>query len=161
MTDDVTHGLTLRQPWASAMFDLGKRIENRSRGPGVRHLGRRIAIHAGAGKDPEGDLQIERMGLAPAFGTPRPVRAILGTARLIAVLNSDRGAVIAPGWTLRTAELLTDEQVARWAIGPFWWLFDDVRKFHEPIPWARGQLGIWTLLEEAAVVGQRAAGGPW
>lgn len=67
--------LTVRQPWASAIFDLGKNVENRT-WPTV--LRGRIGIHAG--------LALDRLGIR-MIGTKHVNRndlgVILGTVQLI------------------------------------------------------------------------------
>jgi hypothetical protein len=111
------HALTLRQPWAWAVFHAGKTIENRTFPTAHRGL---LLIHAGrsrAGLEVEGTL-------APApeelvFG------ALLGTVQLVDCL---------PYWQCRAKP---------WARGPWCWLLAGARLFERPVP-CRGQQGLWT-----------------
>lgn len=154
-SEAVTHALTLRQPWATAITHHGKRLENRTRGPG-KHLGARIALHAGAAKDQEAYYDLDVMGIAPAYGTQRPVRAVVGTARILAVLSDvvvtalgGFGYLLAADSTDGSAlSVLTPEQVCTWAVGPVIWILGDVEAFRTPIPWSAGKLGIWAMPEE-------------
>lgn len=114
--------LTVRQPWASAIVHGSKRVENRTRTCTPQLL----AIHAACAGD-------------PADGLPR--RAILGVARVYgAVLLSE----------LRR-QARTDPRARSeldWALGPWCWRIDRVWCLPEPLPVARGQLGLWRLPDD-------------
>ena len=150
---EALYGLTLRQPWATAVAKLGKRLENRGRGPGARHVGRTIAIHAGAAKDVEGYAELAGAGLYQA-GDPFPVRSIVAVARIASVLSDvvvhrstgSLGFCLAAdatdGGGLEDATRPAD--VARWARGPWIWVLDRVEAI-DPIGWKGGALGLWRM----------------
>src|SRR5207237_3917037 len=89
--------LTVRQPWASAIFVAGKDVENRPKP--TRYRGR-LWIHAGLHrKRAEGDRWAERVGVwIPEEPLPRGV--ILGVVGLVAC-GQDSDSV----WAPRASEL--------------------------------------------------------
>lgn len=63
----VRRAITVQLPWAAAIAAGEKLIENRSRAIAPRHVGTRVAIHAGAGWSKEGaaDPRIRRWWWGP------------------------------------------------------------------------------------------------
>jgi hypothetical protein len=109
--------LTVKNPWAWAIINAGKDIENRSwrtlyRGP--------LAIHAAA--SPRTDAQLPR-------GVPRPDpedlvdAAILGVVDLIDVVERSK---------------------SKWFQGEFGWVLANPRRLSSPLP-CKGRLGLWSL----------------
>jgi hypothetical protein len=129
--------LTLWQPWATAIAEFGKRIENRGWRPPRWIIGERIAIHAGKRLDKDA---VEDLCFDFDIDAPRFIR----------------GAVVAvatvKGWVDSIGE---DHPQSRWFCGPFGWVFDDVVALREPAP-CRGHQKLWNLpaAVEAAVRGQ-------
>ena len=122
--------LTVRQPWASAMFrrTAPKDIENRSWRPPALE---RIAIHSGLRADPAGDAAIGAV-------TGRAHGLILGTVQITSShLEGD---------TLCGVLECQANPWAQWAGAadkPIWhWHVEHPREFMTPIP-ARGALGLW------------------
>ena len=129
--------LSIKQPWAWAITDLDKRIENRSH----RTLFRgELFLHASAEGDSRGmgalyeiltDAERQRMPMdGPACG------AIVGVARLVECMAPPPGTQ-ARGCTAGQA---------RWAErASFWWVLDqEVIRLPVPVP-CKGKLGIWTV----------------
>ncbi len=117
--------LTVRQPWATAIRDLGKHIENRTWAPPEAALGQVIAIHAGHSFDEAGaDWIAARLGIM-LTSKAVPLGAIIALARL---------------------QRVVEESDDLWFAGPYGWEFADVLPF-EPLP-CRGKLGLWTVPTE-------------
>jgi hypothetical protein len=114
--------LTIRQPWADAIAQSTKRVENRTWPLPARHVGARILIHAAAALDRHAALPPQH----PANGA-RP---------------GHRSAVIAVA-TL-TGCHLDDGCCAPWGQRQvFHWALTDVVPLDRPVP-CRGALGLWT-----------------
>ena len=108
--------LTLKQPWAWAVFHAGKDVENRSRGTG--HRGE-LHIHAGRGVDPDGLAVLAEMGhtVPPVL----PAGVIVGSVHLDDVV-----------WA----------HPSPWAVSGQWhWVLSRPRLLREPIP-HRGLQGL-------------------
>lgn len=129
--------LTLKQPWATAIFHLGKDVENRCWKVPEKIVGQRIAIHAGMGWD-------ERAGeLLSLRKDDVPRGALLGSVEL--------KGFVAPGQRKHIG--LTDEELkivlsSRWAEpdSEFWWHVREPIALPEPIS-CKGMLGFWELPE--------------
>ena len=118
--------LTLQQPWASAVRDLGKRTENRSWPPPQRTLGQFIAIHAGQSfREDAADWLAARTG------------------RMLTRQNVPLGAVVA---LARVVEVVQEHPDDPWFIGPYGWVLDDVVAL-TPVP-CRGRQQLWRVPEE-------------
>jgi hypothetical protein len=147
--------LTLTQPWASCVADLGKWIENRDWPPPSWLLGQYLAIHAAKRCDPEDYAAVasDRVKLGyPRGALPAPEQMPLGVivavarvAGAVRVETEDFGHLKAT--ETRPAGL--DEQiVARalaspWSRGIWLWLLDDVTKI-EPVA-HRGMQRLWPV----------------
>lgn len=114
--------LTVRQPWATAIRDLGKHFENRTWTPPEAALGRVIAIHAGHSFEEDGaDWIAARLGVMLTSRTV-PLGAIIALARL---------------------QQVVEESDDLWFTGPYGWAFADILPL-EPLP-CRGKLGLWPV----------------
>lgn len=133
-----THALTLIQPWAHAIEQLGKRIENRGWVPPRWVLGRRIYIHAGA------KLDRSSVNTLRAFGheipTTLPQRSI-------------GCSVVIVGWVQpngRVGGAVTEQLVARvlsdaWYVpGQVAWVLDGLQLVSPRIE-ISGRLGLWEV----------------
>jgi hypothetical protein len=117
--------LTLQQPWASAVRDLGKRIENRSWPAPQRVLGQFIAIHAGMSfREDAADWLAARTG------------------RMLTRQNVPLGAVVA---LARVVEVVQEHPDDPWFVGPYGWVLGDVVAL-TPVP-CRGRQQLWTVPE--------------
>jgi len=137
--------LTLHQPWATAVANFGKRVENRTWAPPPSLVGRRLAIHAGKTWDREGArLLAERFGfrwtkeLEAAF----PRGAVVAVATLVGTLPFP-----ACGQRPEYSRLVAAERDSWWFTGPIGWVLADVVPIASvPSP---GRQGLWTLSDEA------------
>jgi hypothetical protein len=146
MTNPLS-ALTLHQPWATAIVDGPKRIENRSWSPPARLLGGGfIAIHAGKTFDPEAlewIVEDELWAQAPRRRAEYPAGAIVGVAEVIGVADIERDPTHAAA-------------LDPWACGPRCWLLGRVWGLAEPVP-SRGAQGLWPVDDDvAALVRSRA-----
>lgn len=114
--------LTVRQPWATAIRDLGKHFENRTWAPPDAALGQVIAIHAGHSFEEDGaDWIAARLGVMLTSKTV-PLGAIIALARL---------------------QRVVEESDDLWFTGPYGWAFADVLPL-EPLP-CKGKLSLWPV----------------
>ena len=115
--------LTLQQPWASAVRDLGKRTENRSWPAPGRVLGQVIAIHAGLTfREDNADWLAARTG------------------RMLTRRTVPLGAVVA---LARVVEVVTERPEDPWFFGPYGWVLDDVLAL-TPLP-CLGRRQLWRV----------------
>jgi hypothetical protein len=121
----LARALSIRPPWAWAIAQAGKRIENRTWTTPYRGL---LYIHASASAPASDSDAIERLcGRRPPATMTRG--AIIASAQLVAIRP-------------------VADVVDRWAFGPWCWVLDDVRAI-EPRP-MKGRLGLWTPEEHTA-----------
>jgi hypothetical protein len=132
-------GLTLYQPWASAVARGRKKIENRGWPPGQDLLRQKayLAIHAGTVYDDRGEEFLGRFGIQ----IPQPVvhGAILGVCRLVGCVKESEDPMF---------------------FGPpyFGWLLSDFHELAQPIP-CRGFQGTWGLTPELLAAVKAATAG--
>lgn len=125
------YGLTLWQPWASAIVFGSKRIENRDWRVSNRLIGEFIAIHAGKFNDTRWETEHfiwDKM--ACTFGKDQ---IVLGAVIGVAVLDG-----------------FVEQSDDPWFFGPWGWVLRDVVPI-DPVP-CTGRQGLWTL--PADVYGQ-------
>ena len=127
--------LTLRQPWATAIRDLGKRVENRTWRPPAHMLGQTIAIHAGKTFDEPGADWIAARTGRMTTATNVPIGAVIALARIRSVIT----------------EGSSDDF---WFSGPYGWHFENVIRL-EPVP-CPGRRQLWTLPDaiRSEIIGQ-------
>ena len=127
--------LTIRQPWAWAIMDGRKRVENRFWSTPYRGW---MLVHAGKGWDP-----LERMpdGSLPPSPSSCVFGAILGAVKLTACLRTDRGD---------DRKRLALLELGPWVEGPKCLIFAPERVvFERPVPCA-GALKWWRVSGEVA-----------
>lgn len=133
--------LTVKQPWAWAIAEGYKPVENRTWPPPRYIIGQRIAIHASARIDKVELLAYEELGAGPS---PRydtlPTGCIVATAIVIGYCTDTAKVCL---HDLRDSY---DPHSDPWFCGPFGWLPSDVRKVI-PIP-CKGALGLWDVPKE-------------
>jgi hypothetical protein len=139
--------LSVRQPWAWAIFALGKIVENRTWEPPRSVIGRDIAIQAGKTAPERADWE----AMWKASGRPAPweapmqplaLGAVLGVVRVLGLVRDDhvhRQPLSRAMWV--EAETSPWREVAPHVIG---WVLGAPRLLHEPIP-VRGFQGLWPL----------------
>jgi len=122
----VLFGLTLQQPWATAIRDLGKRVENRSWRPPDRLIGEVIALHAGrVFQEDAADWLAARTGRMVQRSTV-PLGAIMALARI--------------------KKVVTDRANDPWFVGPYGWVLEDVMPL-PPLP-CQGRQRLWRVPQE-------------
>ncbi len=125
----MIRALTLWRPWASAVVQAGKDVENRTWKPPDSVIGTRIALHAGKRLDPHAMEVIRRV-----CGHDRVTAAEPGVIVC---------TVLVTGWTLAAASL--------WhAPGRYGWCIRDPIAPEPTVPdppRIRGRQGLWTMDE--------------
>lgn len=115
-------GLTIYQPWATAIAVLGKDYENRGWKPGGQFVDSYLAIHAGKQWDQAGAEKVEKL-----------------TGVLLEEGKIPRGAIVA---VARLAGFDTESD-SKWFYGPIGWKLADVRPI-EPVNMV-GARGLWRI----------------
>ena len=142
---DTGLALTLHQPWASAIIEGPKRIENRDWPPPPSIIGRRLWIHAGKTYDDENHAAIAELwpGLLDRDSGSVPMSAILGSVVVVGAVH-EGGRFL--GRLSGSTEALIDND---WFAGPYGWVLSDVKAIR-PVP-CRGHQKIWTVPTEILV----------
>lgn len=141
-------GLTLHQPWASAIVLGPKRVENRGWAPSRRLVeqGLFLAIHAGNTLDKRAALDLvhsEDWPEAPRSPRAYPLGCILGVAQVLEVVSLERDPM----------HPIADDP---WAIGTWCWRLADVWRLSEPVA-CKGAQGLWPVSRElGALIRSRA-----
>lgn len=140
--------LTLIQPWAHAIANLGKWIENRIWCPPRALLGQRICIHAGAKLD-RGDVAALRSKGHVVPDAPA-TSAIVGTSVLAGWVRGERN------YSETLSRLQAEQALAsEWYVaGQVAWVLRDTVTLATPIP-CKGALGLWRV----PVIVRNALGG--
>ena len=127
-------GLTVLQPFASAIVYGPKNVENRHQRLHLPAGGLWVAVHAGLRQYPANEQSIRELwpGCPPFARMERGV--ILGLARLVEVRWYD---------VSRDVRLRDD----LWALGPWCWVFDMKVPLKQTIRY-RGKQGLWRLSAE-------------
>ncbi|GAA3405016.1 hypothetical protein [Pseudarthrobacter polychromogenes] len=146
-----THkALTVKQPWAYAIIQLGKDVENRSqrtryRGPVLIHAGKAWAKEA-----PEAIFKIT--GILPIASLDHGM--VIGQAHIVGCHHADDCRT-----TLEAAQVgvIREEYCSAWAMSGFWhWELSNQQYFEDTFP-AKGKLGLWSIdpddLPPAALAG--------
>jgi hypothetical protein len=135
--------ISVKQPWAWAIVDGGKNIENRGRStPWRTAIGEVLAIHASLSYDEDA----YSLPLATAHGLR------LGFADPVHPMKNDE--LFPRGFILGQARLYDvhhwsqcEGACSPWAQPDQWHLrFHNAEPWTEPVP-ARGALGLWTLAD--------------
>lgn len=116
--------LTVRQPWAWAIAEGHKDIENRSWYPRLEP-GEVLAIHAGCA--------------APDWDDVERVTRLVG-GRGAVPQEYDRGCVVA---VVRYGRAVESAR-SKWFSGPVGWVLLGATALRSPVP-CKGQLGLWCL----------------
>lgn len=120
--------ITVVQPHAYAITVGAKRIENRSFA--TRHRGP-LAIHAGKSK-----MEVAPSGLQELLADEKTVVPDSSTLAY--------GAIVAVVDCVRLEDLPAEFVGDPFAVGPFCWIFDNVRALATPIP-CEGKLRVWEM----------------
>ncbi len=134
--------LTLKHPWAFAIANLGKRIENRTWKPPASIVGQFIAIHGGA-------APYNRARMRETLRDARLItQHIPGAAELtFQALGSDARLrdMITPG-VVCVAKVTgyVERSHNPWFTGPYGWTLEDVFTLSTPMQ-CKGAQGLWEL----------------
>jgi hypothetical protein len=142
MTNDDVRVLTVRQPWASAIADGTKPVENRTRPTSYRGP---VLIHAGLApadvtRETAPEVLLRWSATRPHRNAELPVGVVLAVANLAGV-HADRGSCCGP-WAER---------------GAWHWRFDEVVALERPVA-HRGALGLPRATPELLADVARALG---
>ena len=121
--------ITLRQPWAWAIINVGKDIENRN---WKTHFRGRVAIHAAVG--------MTRAEYEKACGY---IRNINRRITIPAYEDLERGAIIG---TVEIVDCVQDSD-SRWFMGEYGFVLARPKRLREPIP-CKGALSFWNVPED-------------
>ncbi len=135
-------GLTVQEPWCSAITYGTKRVENRTWATPYRGL---LAVHAGRSVDFEAsDIAWKAASLSHLRDTPPsawkdvPLGAIIAVAELAGCHRDEETALYRAGMP----------PCSPWAVSCAWhWVLRNVRSLPAPVP-CRGMLGLWRLPED-------------
>lgn len=138
--------LSIRQPWAWAIFFASKDVENRIWRPPVGMRGRRILIHASkGGSRTQYDHDVEQVlwarSCARLLRTPVPYFAEAPRGCIV-------GAVTIVGWT-RSSESV-------WFGGPWGWQLSNAVALKIPVA-CRGERGLFRIPDDVAAAVRAAA----
>jgi hypothetical protein len=147
----------MKQPWAWAIVEAGKWIENRSWEPPDALLGEVFAIHAGL-KKPSTELVEEALECASEDGRriappdQFQLGCIIGVATLDGyVTDHDEDdfneCVMAHGDAHEATAMMSRAIQSPWFFGPVGFVLTDVRRLVEPVP-CKGALGFWELASD-------------
>lgn len=132
------NALTLHQPWAWAVAEGFKLVENRDwrPGPAVLPIGAQLAIHAGLQEPDPGDLEYVLERLPPGkLGRHLPRGGELVRGCVVAVVRLE--AVVDNPFALAPNQ-------RPWWVGRYGWVLGQVRRLERPVP-CRGAQGVWGL----------------
>ena len=124
--------ISVRQPWAWAILQLGKRVENRTWKPPAKLIGRRILLHALKASAPAEELLALQWMAARGLFSP-------GTMNLDwpGLANLERGGIVGRVRLVGCVSYSSDP----WFMGPIGWLLDEATSI--PFVACRGALGCW------------------
>ena len=129
--------LTVKQPWAAAIVNWGKDVENRSRP--TAHRGQ-LYIHAGKAWDKEAPEPIFKLtGLLPIASLDHGM--VIGTVDVVDCHHADD---CWNGWEDKDGQD-HEERCSEWAMADHWhWVLANPRPLACPFP-EKGKLGLWNL----------------
>jgi len=144
------YALTVKQPWAQAIAQFGKNVENRSKRPPGHLIGQRIAIHVGKTwstsdfTDYMSPDLVEWLkagvggpGSKPGQVAPPPhAGRIIATARLVGYRYNNVFCLNRPDGTVADVadyDLVVKSTSSPWYTGPVAWVLADVVMLLEPV----------------------------
>ena len=131
MTAKPVKAITIRQPWATAIFRHGKDVENRTWNTKFRG---KIYIHAGKTIDEHWRIRRNHKGNKMFHTLDSKALTIAGAWTNTGVIIGSVEIVDVTEWSRRS----------RWFIGPYGFILKDPTLLPTPIP-CRGMPGIFTL----------------
>lgn len=138
------YALTIHQPWAWAIAEGLKTIENRS-WKAERIIGGRIAIHAAVKPMAVEDMEfvLNTAGLSRLTVDVDAIKASMGRVVATAVVET-----FIVQHRKRFTPRAPTELEAPWFVGPIGWVLRDVERIPNS-PVVRGQQGLWVLPKKA------------
>lgn len=146
--------LTVREPWAWAIAEGYKRVENRVWGTDYRGL---LAIHSGKAAPPKADCRHVQLLLRHLHGVDVDVRgrALQGRGRIVALCQLAN--VSPPGRPQHSFVEVHGAERWQWAAaGQYHWILEDVRRIARG-PQVQGRLGLWRPTPEMEATLHRLA----
>ncbi len=146
--EGITHGISIKQPWAWLIAAGWKDIENRSQC--FKHRGA-IALHASKVAVDEDeqrfayDLFVHEYQSRSKYDDGSSTSKAMQFSYATDPNAGSLGAIIGVG----TIVGCVHESESRWYMGEHGLVINNPTLFDSPIPW-RGALGIWELKEEEA-----------
>jgi lambda repressor-like predicted transcriptional regulator len=141
------YAISIRQPWAYAILNLGKNVENRTWLPPQRVIGKRIAIHVSKTL-PKRYLDESLKELTQDERQEKKILdAISDTlGKIVAVATLSGAFIVQADGTIPTSRGIVslNHTGSRYASGPACWCLDNVVALKTPIK-AVGHLGLFTL----------------
>ncbi len=135
--------ITIWQPWAWAIAEGLKPVENRTWRP-ILGRGDLIAIHAGKKKSDESHrLHVEHVIGRRLKDSEIHYGAIVAVVKYRGYITTNESA-----WNVDKDWVPENDALDAWFAGPIGWVFSDVIKL-DPIP-CRGSQGIWEVKMPAA-----------
>jgi hypothetical protein len=140
--------LTVKEPWAAAIVQWGKDVENRSRPTKYRG---QLYIHAGKAWDKDAPEPIFKItGLLPVASLGHGM--VIGTVDVISCHHSSECGPqkVIGGYAIRgdsISPVMPEEMCSPWALDDHYhWVLANPRPLACPFP-ETGKLGIWNLLD--------------
>lgn len=123
--------ISVQQPWAWAIMEAGKNIENRDWGTSYRGP---LVVHAPSRKAKwwnDGVKALKRLGIEPPPAADLDFGAMIGLVDLVDCLPVGDPSL----------------QGNRWAFGPMCLMLENPRLFERPLA-AKGAMGLWHVSTE-------------
>ena len=152
VTDYGNRSLSILQPWAWAIPNLGKPVENRSK-PNRKESAGGLWIHTGLKDDKSSTALLyeiltkeEALRLDAAIAAGEVARgAIVAYCHMDACLTLEE-------WKLAfTDKAAAGGKVDRWAVGPFCYPLSSPQMLREPVPFT-GKRGFFTLPDDVVAL---------
>jgi hypothetical protein len=134
---EVTHALSIMEPWLQAIVTGSKTVENRVWAPPDQFVGKPFALHGSKEVDREAIDWIEQN-----IGW-RPEEEMFGRGQIVAVAMLDRVLAM----PVDPKEVARLQAADPYLFGPYGLYLKDVTVLAEPVK-AKGMLKFWALPEE-------------
>lgn len=150
------YAITIRLPWAAAIRDGVKLVENRGRPIPEKYIGQRVAIHAGSAWDGHANIDSRVLGWwwpdrsveMPSWRALNPLpRQVVA----VATISGCHKATIVEGLFKQCCKDEWGDRLYRPFVPAFHITLADVVALPEPVGPVRGQLQVpWRLPEDVA-----------
>ena len=124
--------LSIRQPWAWAILNAGKDVENRTWPlPRTFQLPQRIYIHTGKKIDDSDFPVLRQLALKLGIRLPMPWQLV-------------KGAILGEVTIVSCRQRLTTNMPSPWFVGPYGFFLRDPMVYTRPVPY-KGRLGFFEV----------------